>query len=63
MLGLLPEVIETVEHEVVITCVGEIIEKDGQFGMRVMRDKNLRLDGYEIPSFIVEMDSLFNYVN
>ena len=60
MLEELEEVLKTVD-DVVITCIGEIVKKDGRFGMRVMRASNIRINGYLIPNFIFEMDSLFNY--
>ena len=62
MLEELEEVLKTVD-DAVITCIGEIVKKDGRFGMRVMRASNIRINGYLIPNFIFEMDSLFNYVN
>ena len=62
MLEELEDVLKTVD-DVVITCIGEIVKKDGRFGMRVMRASNIRINGDLIPTFIFEMDSLFNYTN
>ena len=62
MLEELEEMLKTLEN-VAITCIGEIVKKDGVFGMRVMRASNIRINGALIPNFIFEMDSLFNYSN
>ena len=63
MLEELEDVLVTLEEDVVITCIGKIVKRDGRFGMRVMRASNLRINGELIPKFLFEMDSLFNYVN
>ena len=62
MLSELEKVLKT-QDDVVVTCIGDIVKKNGRFGMRVKSASNLRINDYLIKEFIFKMDSLFNYVN
>lgn len=62
MLEALEDALEK-QEEVVITCMGEVVKKEGGIGLRVIRVSDLLINGYQIPNLLFEMDSLFNYVN
>lgn len=48
-------------ENVEISCIGEIVNREGIFGMRVKSVNNLRFNGQYLDRFLYETDSIFNY--
>ncbi|WP_239431879.1 hypothetical protein [Sporosarcina sp. ACRSL] len=59
MIEGLKKLNEESENEIIVTVIGEVVFRDGQFGMLVMDEKKFNLNRIRLPSLIMSIATLF----
>ncbi|WP_262176557.1 hypothetical protein [Saccharococcus sp. Marseille-Q5394] len=59
MIEGLKQLNEKSEDEIIVTVIGEVVFRDGQFGMLVMDEKKLHFNRMRLPSLILSGTTLF----
>lgn len=59
MIEGLKEINDKNTNEIIVTVIGEVVFRDGQFGMFVMDEKKLNFNNMRLPSLIVSRTTLF----
>lgn len=45
--------------EIIVTCIGEVVFREGQFGMLVFKDYNIRFNGEFLEMYLLSKNTLF----
>jgi len=59
MIEGLKKLYEESEDEIIVTVIGEVVFRDGQFGMLVIDEKKLNFNRMRLPSLILSGTTLF----